>query len=278
MTAGGEGLVALRGPDGATASVHPRGAHVVSWSTPDGSEQLYLSERAALNGAAAIRGGVPVIFPQFASEGPLPKHGFARTAQWRVVSRLQPDHLEEVTLELTDSAPLRDVWPHTFVAGLRVSLRPDELEIALSILNAGQQEFTFTAALHTYLRVADIAATELLGLGGMTFRDTTQGVQEIRQESPILRIEGEANRVYLGARHPVEVREPGRSRHVSMTGFEDVVVWNPGSAGEAALRDVEPGGSAHFVCVEAAVVAHPVTLAPAHRWSGTQTLRVITSP
>jgi glucose-6-phosphate 1-epimerase len=31
----------------------------------------------------AVRGGVSVLFPQFASHGPLPKHGFARNMLWQ---------------------------------------------------------------------------------------------------------------------------------------------------------------------------------------------------
>ena len=67
----------------ARATVLPYGAHVTSWITADGDERLYLSGRTAYRAGAAIRGGVPVIFPQFSDVGPLPRHGFARTRAWR---------------------------------------------------------------------------------------------------------------------------------------------------------------------------------------------------
>ena len=57
------------------------GGHVLSWVAL-GAEQLYLSPRSLLDGRAAIRGGVPVCFPQFNERGPLPKHGFARNLPW----------------------------------------------------------------------------------------------------------------------------------------------------------------------------------------------------
>ena len=68
--------------DGATALVALHGAHVLSWQPADGRERLFLSDRAVFDGQAAIRGGIPVVFPQFAERGPLRKHGFARTAPW----------------------------------------------------------------------------------------------------------------------------------------------------------------------------------------------------
>src|SRR5690348_6301397 len=82
-----ESKIVLHSADGARADVFPYGAHVTSWMPAGGGGRLFLSERSAFGAGSAIRGGVPVIFPQFASTGPLPKHGFARTMEWRVVER-----------------------------------------------------------------------------------------------------------------------------------------------------------------------------------------------
>ena len=56
-------VVTLRAEDGAVAEVHRHGAHVTSWRPMgDADDRLYLSARSELDGPAAIRGGVPVIF------------------------------------------------------------------------------------------------------------------------------------------------------------------------------------------------------------------------
>ena len=75
-----EGLdaVELRAPDGARATVLLHGGHVVSWVPAGADEQLYLSPKSSFAPGSAIRGGVPVIFPQFNTRGPLQRHGFAR--------------------------------------------------------------------------------------------------------------------------------------------------------------------------------------------------------
>src|SRR5204863_9262286 len=68
--------------DGARAAAFTHGAQVTSSKTVGGDERLFLSERSAFAADAAIRGGGPVIFPQFGAMGPLPKHGFARVVEW----------------------------------------------------------------------------------------------------------------------------------------------------------------------------------------------------
>jgi glucose-6-phosphate 1-epimerase len=40
----------------------------------DGKEKLFLSSKAILNGTKAIRGGIPLVFPQF-GPGVLQQHG-----------------------------------------------------------------------------------------------------------------------------------------------------------------------------------------------------------
>jgi len=63
--------------------VAQHGAHVLSWMAA-GRERLYLSPKSIMDGQAAIRGGIPVCFPQFNMRGELPKHGFARHLPWTV--------------------------------------------------------------------------------------------------------------------------------------------------------------------------------------------------
>lgn len=70
------------------------GAHVVGWSesVPSSSSPplqsqrslLFLSSKAVLDGSKAIRGGIPICFPQFTGLGSLPAHGFARNNVWTV--------------------------------------------------------------------------------------------------------------------------------------------------------------------------------------------------
>ena len=87
-------VATLTHESGATAEVYILGAHVTSWKTSDGVERLFVSSASAFTRGAAIRGGIPVCWPQFSGRGALPKHGFARTSEaWGTVRGWAKDAL-----------------------------------------------------------------------------------------------------------------------------------------------------------------------------------------
>ena len=55
--------VIARLPTGESVEVHLHGATVISWKSNNGRENLWLSEKAVLDGSKPIRGGIPVVFP-----------------------------------------------------------------------------------------------------------------------------------------------------------------------------------------------------------------------
>jgi glucose-6-phosphate 1-epimerase len=264
-------VLTLRAEDGATATIHRHGAHVTSWCPTDGDERLYLSAKSGFEGAAAIRGGVPIIFPQFAAEGPLPRHGFARTSTWSLggVCR-SADGEAEMDLVLRDSPDTRAIWDASFMAVVSLAIFGQQLAITLAVENVGDAPFSFTAALHTYFRVRDVAGAEIVGLRGARYRGEDRSLVEDSAER--LRIDGFLDRVYVGAPSHLELHENERRMLIDAEGFPDAVVWNPGPERAAALADLDPGGERRFVCIEAAAVQEPVTLGPLRRWAGTQTL------
>lgn len=273
----GQPAIELRSPDGAQAIVLLHGAHLVSWRPAPSQgqpapEQLYLSERAVFAPGSAVRGGVPVIFPQFERRGPLPRHGFARTRAWQLESQRQGADHATVTLQLRANEDTRQTWPHDFVAELTLSIAAARLDMELSIENTGSTAFEFTAALHTYVRVEEARYTVIEGLEGVHYHDSlhdTQGVQSHDQ----LRVLPDIDRIYFDVPRPITLREPGRRLSITTQGFEDAVIWNPGEARTAALTDMPPQGFSRMCCVEAAQIQRPVRLQPADQWLGRQTLQ-----
>lgn len=255
---------------GARAEVYLHGAHVTSWIPAQGVERLFLSEKSVFQAGAAIRGGAPVVFPQFSQLGPLPKHGLVRTQPWEV-SRV--DH-SAATLRIRDSDYTRGLWPHAFEAQLSVTLADAHLSIELAVTNTDDKPFTFTCALHTYLSVHDIRQTHIENLAGRHYRDMVRNNQNSLEEDAVLQFAGEVDRVYHRAADDVIVRESDRSLTVQQQGFVDTVVWNPGAEKGAALVDLETDGYQRFVCVEAAMADTLINLEPQATWRGSQTLVV----
>jgi glucose-6-phosphate 1-epimerase len=156
------------------------------------------------------------------------------------------------------------------------------LVVTLGAHNVGPSPLAFTAALHTYLRVDDVAAAAVHGLAGTRYRDTALGDRVTDTEATLrtdaadaLRFHGEVDRVYVDAPTLLTLVDGARATRVEAAGFPDAVVWNPGAERAAALADLEPDGWRRFVCVEAAAVARPVHLAPGARWAGTQRLTAV---
>lgn len=271
----GTPALALQAADGARAVVALHGAHVVSWQPAGGhGEQLYLSPRSGFDAGQAIRGGVPVVFPQFSDRGPLPRHGFARTRAWRLLgASAHADGSASAVLGLIDDAQTRAVWPCAFALELQLRLSGQTLDIALQCSNTGVVPWQCATALHTYLRVQDCTLAGVAGLQGHAFWDALDR-QDKTQDEAVLRFPGEVDRVYAGVDGAVDLHDagddPGRSVQVTHSGFADIVVWNPGPQRCAALTDMPADGYRTMVCIESARIAQPITLAPAQAWTGMQ--------
>lgn len=264
--------VLLQAPDGAAAIATCHGAQVVSWIPCGDDERLFLSPQSALDNHSPIRGGVPVVFPQFATYGSLPNHGLVRTRDWRVVALDTDECCARATFRVEDCSDTRMVWPHAFACELSVAVSGARLELQLRIENPGLQPFNFCAGLHTYLRVADIRAARVEGLRAARYRDRTRQDREAVDGDDALSVRGEVDRIYVDAPEELVVRENGRSMRVRAHSFPDVVIWNPWKDKCATLDDMPNDAYQHMLCVEAVVVGKPLTLASRGRWTGGQTL------
>lgn len=266
----GQPSLLLTLPCGDSLRVLLHGAHVVSWVAGD-RERLYLSPASAFDGRSAIRGGVPVCFPQFNMRGSLPKHGFVRNLAWELEEQVLGAQHSRLVLRLADGAATRAYWPQAFVARLLLDLSPGALQLTLVVRNTDTQSLDFTGALHTYFAVDDIAQTRLEGLQGRPEWDAVSD-RHAQGLSP-LRFDAEFDRVYDAATAALVLREAAHTLVIEQSpSWAQTVVWNPGC--DKVLPDLPAGGYAHMLCVEAAQVMAPVHVAPGVEWQGWQRLSV----
>ena len=275
-------------PCGDTVLVALQGAHVLSWIS-QGRERLFLSPNNLWDGTSAIRGGVPVCFPQFNQRGTLPKHGFARNMVWKVddaaqtgeglgdgdVDQKSAQNAAHIDFTLSTNADTRAIWQQAFAAQLRVALAPGQLTITLTVNNtATQNDLHFTGALHTYLAVDDIDLTELRGLGGRPEWDSVVDVHGVADE--VLYFDGEFDRVYDASAKPLHLQDGSATLQIEQSPtWANSVVWNPGESKCSALADMPAQGFARMLCVEAAQVFEPISIPAGGQWVGWQRLRVV---
>jgi len=288
---------------GTSCRIYAHGAHVTSWKH-EGVERLFVSKEAVFKPPKAIRGGIPVCWPQFGDLGPLKaQHGFARNVAWRldqVARRLQPDGSSDVSATWVLSSDMLQAnpvpgWPHAFTVSLVVALSAAKgLVQTLTVANttacapsADTQEkeakaWSFTTALHTYFKVESIEGARVSGLRGCEYLDSLDGRCRKTDTDEALSFPHEVDRIYKGClgRAPLHVLgaacastngAAAASVSVSAAGFTDAVVWNPWVAKAKARGDYGDDEYKNHVCVEVAQ-CDPVRLSPGETWTATQTL------
>ncbi len=268
---GGLTRVGLEHASGACSEVYLHGAHVTSWQTARGCEVIFVSRASHFQDGMPIRGGIPVIFPQF-SDGPLPKHGLVRARAWQVArTALGADGAVSIILRLEDDAQTRALWPHPFCLQLTVSLGRT-LTLEFTVKNPGSAPFPFQTALHTYFQVADITQTSLFGLQGTAFEDFLCPGPAVETREVIM-FDRETDRIYINAPDRVVLEDRGNKRKIAIakSGMNAIVVWNPWIEKSKRLDDFGDDEYRHMVCVETGHMRAPAVLAPGAQWSGRTT-------
>jgi glucose-6-phosphate 1-epimerase len=259
IVAGRGGLPVVRiDTAAARAEVSLYGAQVLSWAPSGQQEVLFLSEHSHWERGKAIRGGIPVCFPWFGDKSDdksAPKHGYARTRDWRLDSMAALDD-GSVTLVCVfeNDAAGKAFFPHSFVVAYRITAGSN-LRLEFTVINTDSKPMRFEEALHTYFRVGDAKKTAVRGMEGLTYRDKTNGFKEKEQTGEITLGE-EVDRVFLNTPGPVDVYDPTQDRIVrtEKQNSASTIVWNPAAKLAASLADFGDGEWQQMVCVEGANV------------------------
>ncbi len=262
--------VELQTGDGARAIVTLFGAHVVAWNTADGVQRLFCSKQSATDGKRAIRGGIPIIFPQFSTRGDGMRHGFARISEWRLEDKGGTRNMTFAEFSLSDADLADDIARRRYPFELRfkVTLQADTLSLSFKVNNTGKLPFSFSSALHSYWAVHDLEKMTIDGLQKTRFSDyTTDLMQSGVQSEATLRCRDKIDRIYHHIGGDVHLYDGTRQLHLQQQGFADAVVWNPGAADAAALSDLADDEFQRFICIEAALI-DPYLLAPGAQWQG----------
>ncbi|CAL0330339.1 unnamed protein product [Lupinus luteus] len=279
--------VLLRHPRGSSAEVYLYGGHVTSWKNERREELLFLSSKATLKPPKAIRGGIPICFPQFGSHGTLDMHGFARNRFWIIDNDPHPLPTNTwnkafVDLILKPSEGDMKIWPHSFEFRLRVALGPGgELMLTSRIRNTNTdgKPFSFTFAYHTYFSVSDISEVRVEGLETLDYLDNLQKKERFTEQGDALTFESEVDKIYLSTPTKIAIldHEKKRTFELRKDGLPDAVVWNPWEKKAKAMADFGDDEYKHMLCVEAAAIEMPITLKPGEEWKGRLELSTVPS-
>eukprot|EP00635_Sarcinochrysidales_sp_CCMP3193_P014736 CAMPEP_0118917812 /NCGR_PEP_ID=MMETSP1166-20130328/17546_1 /TAXON_ID=1104430 /ORGANISM="Chrysoreinhardia sp, Strain CCMP3193" /LENGTH=326 /DNA_ID=CAMNT_0006858033 /DNA_START=74 /DNA_END=1054 /DNA_ORIENTATION=+ len=274
---GGLEVVKLKHKGGASAEIYTFGATVTSYKKNKTREVLWVSEGAVFDGEKAIRGGIPLVFPQFGPTADAAlgvpsstkQHGFARISQWQLETSDSSDSSDCCTavLRLTDSEATRALFPFGFELSYTVTLDATSLRTELKITNVDDSNKPFApqALLHTYY-AADPETTAVQGLEAHTYVD--QLTQNVAVQAGPVNFHGETDRIYDGGAitKPKTLSTPTLRIDVDATLVvddddtkkpfaPDVVVWNPHVKKAKSMSDFDDDGWRHMICLEPGVLA-----------------------
>ncbi|XP_047249535.1 putative glucose-6-phosphate 1-epimerase isoform X2 [Capsicum annuum] len=239
LTKGVNGLekVVLREVRGSSAEVYLYGGQVTSWKNDHREELLFVSSKAIFKPPKAIRGGIPICFPQFANRGSLESHGFARNRFWSIDKDPPPfpaatSSRAFVDLILKPSEEDLKIWPHSEV-------RVEGLETLDYLEN--KERFTEQG-------------------DAITFESEVDKIY-LSTPTKIAILDHEKKRTFV----------------IRKDGLPDAVVWNPWDKKAKSMTDFGDEEYKHMLCVEAAAVEKSVTLKPGEEWRGRQELSAVPS-
>jgi glucose-6-phosphate 1-epimerase len=262
----------LRLNQGPNCKLFLHGAHVYSFRDENDTELLFMSSETKYE---KVRGGIPVIFPQF-GPGKLPQHGFARDSdEWVVVnSSWNPDqNSASISLRLKESESTLKVWPFKFevLLTVQISFHPSQrpvFEQTMKVSNTDANAFEFTSCFHTYFQVKNIRETTLTNFKNVKYMDKVLN-QVCDNTSETVKLVDQTDRVFYDAPEKVEIATGGDKTFLETVNFKDKVVWNTWEAGAKKMADLGDNDWVNYICVEAAAVKTPINLKQGESWSGT---------
>lgn len=218
---------------------------------------LWMGARNKFDGEHAIRGGVPISWPRFAEEelnNHLPRHGFARVSEWRVVGLSADENKAEMELIL-NSQP-----QYNLAVTAKLTLKIGEvLEYYLETTNNSDEIFEFSEALHAYFNISSLANVTIKGLKGQNYKNSLTGKKGALTDD--INIAAEFDSIFLGHTGAVEIEDRGFNRIICIEKFgsQTTVVWNP----YKDLAEMSVNQHKTFVCVEPSNVGdYHIKLAP----------------
>lgn len=217
------------------AKIALQGAHLFHWQ-PNHTHQpvLWLSEIEPFKAGNAIRGGVPICYPNFGAglDGTKsPFHGTARISLWDLVDYAVDKNGVYLAFRLAEKAKVEMYLGET--AEVRFTQRDDEPS---------------QLALHSYFNLADITQTTVSGLPNRCFDKLTNSEQVV--ENP-RKIAENVDCIYQIEQPISIIHDHGYHRQIEVEhqNASEMVLWNPWHKPTGAMSE---GGYRTMVCVETA--------------------------
>jgi glucose-6-phosphate 1-epimerase len=202
------------------------------------------------------RGGVPILFPQFADRGALRKHGFVRDIVWKVVFHQRETYSEHLRYELNLTSNNLNHWPHKVFIQLDVFAKLKSITFSLMIKSLGNTDFVWTGGFHPYFKIENLMDIKIDGLMGCEIENKYRPEQTHQLEQVLLFDEGPCESLFFSNSNLV-IHDAKKIIYLSSKGFSEWMIWNPGKLGVKDFSDIPHDDWTKFLCIEPVNVKQP---------------------
>lgn len=240
--------------------IDSHGATVISALIND-QELLFLSKKAIFDSHTPIRGGVPIVFPNFghSQNSNLPKHGFARISNWSLKKKWDKLENSGIILELRNNSFTQQFWDYRFTLLYTIILNQSNFSTELTIQNQDQLSFEYQCLFHNYFKISNLSRLRVANLDYVSYLDQLTG--EKKNHSDEVVIDQEIDRIYEPTNNCVSILDETKIIRIKTDTKSEVVVWNPWEKKSRSLRDFEDDDFLSMICVEPGILT-PTTLKP----------------
>lgn len=236
--------------DNCSATVSLFGGHVTHWQPHGHQPVLWMSRASALDGSAAIRGGIPVCWPWFGPAENKGRHGLVRNAHWELLDSKTESDTTVLQLACKIDPEFASQWQHperieqTLILGR-------QLHQNCRVKNTGDRPLHFAYALHNYFAVSAPENIDIPVLADTPYYCKVTDTDNLRDAGPV-QFTSPVDRVYQCSDNAsLQDFRLRRNINIDKWGSANWVLWNPGATA-ADMADVHAGGEREFVCLETA--------------------------
>lgn len=299
-------IVIQHSASGAKCIAYPYGATITSFETSEKHQVLFVSQLAKRDGSKAIRGGIPLVFPQFGQPNKdMPQHGFLRCNYW-TPGKIFDNESEagcEFSLDLKNvihgrgsdgkwSLDMSQQSGLNVTVTLVVKITSNTLSTTCHFTNTGNIPFEYQTLFHTYYKVHGSTALQpdccnVQGFKGYQVYDQITKEHLVQDEERII-IDREVDRIYTPPASVNNVNvtiSTGSDRSkVSMNAFakmdgKDIpvscVVWNPFVDKAKAMADFGDDEYHEMICIEPGILSGKDVMEVGQRVEFTQIISVL---
>jgi glucose-6-phosphate 1-epimerase len=260
----------------ASAEVFLQGAQISRFKRKNQAPILFLSRQCSYKQGQPLRGGIPICWPWFgqfeknseiitsqyqkSTIDAMPAHGIIRAMTWQLDSIETPKHdltVVEFSLHLNGQrvdevkhSEYKALWP--FLTQLRYRIEIGEkLTATFTVINQDNQNFSYSAALHSYFSVDHINNVIISGFAKTKYVDALDQWKEKKQVDDIA-FNKEVDRIYKCSPEAITLSDRNRIIAIESTGSESTVIWNPWIEKSQQLSQFADDEYQSMVCIETA--------------------------